>query len=66
MGLTEWLAERLASQPTHWRLIHSLAYQPGNREVLRQALAEWLHRYLRSKGRGRWDLGRFQNLGVKL
>ena len=47
------LEERLASQPTHWRLLHILAYEEDNREVLREALAEWLHRYLRSKGRGR-------------
>ena len=45
------LEERLASQPTHSRLIHTLAYQPGNREVLREALADWIHRYLRAKGR---------------
>ena len=47
------LEERLASQPTHSRLLHILAYEEDNREVLREALAEWLHRYLRSKGRGR-------------
>jgi hypothetical protein len=44
------LDERLASQPTHSRLIDILAYQQDNREVLRQTLADWTHRHLRSTG----------------
>jgi hypothetical protein len=45
------LDERLASQPTHSRLIDILAYQEGNRETLRDALADWIHRHLRVAGR---------------
>ena len=44
------LAERLASQPTHSRLIDILAYQQDNREVLRDALVDWTHRHLRAAG----------------
>ena len=44
------LAERLASQPTHSRLIDILAYQQDNREVLRDALVDWTHRHLRATG----------------
>ena len=42
--------ERLASQPTHSRLIDILAYQEGNRDALREALADWTHRHLRATG----------------
>lgn len=45
------LDERLASQPTHSRLIDILAYQEDNREVVRDALVDWTHRHLRSTGR---------------
>lgn len=45
------LNERLASQPTHSRLIDILAHGEGNREVLRNALADWVHRHLRASGR---------------
>jgi hypothetical protein len=44
------LDERLASQPTHSRLIDILAFQEDNRETLRDALADWIHRHLRSAG----------------
>ena len=44
------LEERLASQPTHSRLVDILAYQEGNRDALREALADWTHRHLRAAG----------------
>ena len=47
------LDERLASQPTHSRLIAWLAADPCNREALREALFDWTHRHLRSGARGR-------------
>ena len=43
--------ERLASQPTHSRLIDILAHHEYNRESLREALADWIHRHLRATGR---------------
>jgi len=46
------LHERLASQPTDWRLLDCLA-SPGNRRVLRTALPEWVGRHQRAAGRGR-------------
>ena len=42
--------ERLASQPTQSRLVDILAYQEGNRDALREALADWTHRHLRATG----------------
>ena len=48
----EVLEERLASQPTHSRLIDWLADGPGNREALRHGLFVWVHRHLRSNSRG--------------
>jgi hypothetical protein len=44
--------ERLASQPTDWRLIETLAMIPANREALRRALAEWVGRHQRADGDG--------------
>ena len=49
----EVLQQRLASQPTQSRLIDWLADFPENREALRHALFDWMHRHLRSTGRGR-------------
>lgn len=46
------LHERLASQPSDWRLIDRLA-SPPNRRVLRAALGEWVARHQRAAGRGR-------------
>ena len=43
--------ERLASQPTHSRLIDILAHHKDNQEILREALADWIHRHLRAAGR---------------
>ena len=45
--------ERLASQPTDSRQIERLATIPGNREVLRRALSEWVSRHQRASGKGR-------------
>ena len=42
------LDERLASQPTQSRLVDILADSPQNLEVLRDGLAEWTERHLRS------------------
>ena len=47
----EVLEQRLASQPTQSRLIDWLA-SPQNREALRYGLFDWMHRHLRSTGRG--------------
>ena len=47
------LEERLASQPTQSRLIDILAHHGRNREVLRDALADWVHRHVRAAGGGR-------------
>lgn len=44
--------ERLASQPSHWRLIERLATRT-NRRTLREALAEWVGRHQRAAGSGR-------------
>jgi hypothetical protein len=44
--------ERLASQPTDWRLVECLSSQP-HRQALREALAEWVRRHQRAAGRGR-------------
>lgn len=49
----EGLRERLASQPTHSRLVDMLAHCEGNRDVLRNALVDWTHRHLRAGGRDR-------------
>jgi hypothetical protein len=46
------LQERLASQPSDWRLIDRLA-SPSNRRVLRGALGEWVGRHQRAAGGGR-------------
>ena len=45
------LDERLASQPSDWRLIERLSSKP-NRQVLREALAWWVGRHQRASGRG--------------
>jgi hypothetical protein len=45
--------ERLASQPTDWRLVETLANIQSNRETLRRALAEWVRRHQRADGKGR-------------
>jgi Transposase DDE domain group 1 len=42
------LQERLASQPTHSRLIHMLAHDRHNLQCLRGALADWVERHLRA------------------
>jgi len=44
--------ERLASQPSDWRLIERLSGE-GNRRALREALAEWVGRHQRAAGGGR-------------
>lgn len=44
------LEERLASQPTHSRLIKTLTLTPGNRAMLRDALGESCIRHLRTTG----------------
>ena len=44
------LEERLASQPTHSRLIDILAWK-HNTEAVRSALADWVERHLRASGR---------------
>jgi hypothetical protein len=46
------LQERLASQPSDWRLIDRLA-SASNRRALRCALSEWVARHQRAAGRGR-------------
>ena len=46
------LQERLASQPSDWRLIECLSSQ-SNRQVLRAAAAEWVGRHQRAAGQGR-------------
>jgi hypothetical protein len=46
------LRERLASQPSDWRLIERLA-SPSNRRALRGALGEWVARHQRAAGDGR-------------
>ena len=44
--------ERLASQPSDWRLIERLSDKP-NRQALREALAWWVGRHQRAAGQGR-------------
>jgi Transposase DDE domain group 1 len=44
--------ERLASQPSDWRLIERLSSKP-NRQVLREGLAWWIGHHQRASGRGR-------------
>lgn len=46
------LHERLASQPSDWRLIDRLA-STSNRRTLRAALSEWVARHQRAAGAGR-------------
>jgi len=46
------LDERLASQPSDWRLLDRLA-SPSNRRALRVALSEWVARHQRAAGHGR-------------
>jgi hypothetical protein len=46
------LHERLASQPTDYRLLDRLS-TPRNRRALRAALSEWVARHQRAAGRGR-------------
>ena len=46
------LDERLASQPSHWRLLERLASK-GHRGVLRDALAWSISRHQRAAGKGR-------------
>ena len=48
---TQPLDERLASQPTQSRLIDILSLTPGNRDALRDALADACERHLRATGR---------------
>ena len=48
--------ERLASQPSDWRLVDRLMTK-GNRRALREALAEWVGRHQRAAGEGRKVVG---------
>jgi len=45
--------ERLASQPSEWRLLRRIAESKPNLEAVRQALGEWIGRHQRAAGRGR-------------
>jgi len=45
--------ERLASQPSDWRLIERLAEIKSNLETTREALAQWVGRHQRATGQGR-------------
>lgn len=45
--------ERLASQPSDWRLIERLAEIKPNLEATREALAQWVGRHQRAAGQGR-------------
>lgn len=47
------LDERLASQPSDWRLIERLAEIKPNLEATREALAQWVGRHQRAAGQGR-------------
>ena len=47
------LDQRLASQPSDWRLIERLAEIKPNLEAAREALPEWVGRHQRAAGRGR-------------
>jgi len=49
----ETAVERLSSQPTQSRLIDILAHHRGNREAVRDALGDWLHRWVRATGADR-------------
>jgi hypothetical protein len=49
----ETAEERLSSQPTQSRLIDILAHHRGNREAVRDALGDWLHRWVRATGADR-------------
>ena len=46
------LEERLASQPSDWRLVERLS-SPGQRRVLNEALPVWVGRHQRAAGQGR-------------
>jgi len=46
------LQERLASQPSDWRLLECLSSK-SNRQVLREAAAEWVGRHQWAAGQGR-------------
>lgn len=46
------IEERLASQPSDWRLVERLSSR-ANRQALREALAWWVGRHQRASGRGR-------------
>ena len=45
------LHERLASQPSTWRLLERLS-SPGQRRVLNEALPEWIARHQQAAGQG--------------
>ena len=45
--------ERLASQPSDWRLIRRLAEIKPNLEAVRETLSEWIGRHQRAAGNGR-------------
>jgi len=45
--------ERLASQPSDWRLVERLAEIKSNLETTREALAQWVGRHQRAAGGGR-------------
>ena len=47
------LDQRLASQPSDWRLIERLAEIKPNLQAAREALPEWVARHQRAAGRGR-------------
>jgi hypothetical protein len=50
---TQVLDERLASQPTQSRLLDTVAVFGQNRQAMREALADWLVRYVRGTGQDR-------------
>ena len=52
-GEFETAEERLSSQPTQSRLIDILAHTRGHREAVRDALADWLNRWVRATGADR-------------
>jgi len=45
--------ERLASQPSEWRLVRRIGDIPKNLETVRDALPEWIARHQRAAGNGR-------------
>jgi hypothetical protein len=62
----EVLEQRLASQPTHSRLIDMLAHDRHNLQALRSALGDWTERHLRANSdhavrRGTIDIDSFPN-----